>query len=239
MHLNADKDESPLEATGPDKDKTNITLVSCPFSHIIHASPWHTEGNFALWLPVVTNLKSKSYVQDCFPKSIKPHIQEPTVMITLISILLSDSHHSQGLLTVQLHLHKDLWICQRIWHRDFCCSSETEVVQTYFGGATLTWWFCTCWGWWRRAHQAHCGPTACSTASPRWHPCGTGAGTPQPIVWHGQLPQDHPRSHGWLHSRWFYLPRDAKHNSNHSQPLPKKADTHLLCWNYIEPVWSK
>lgn len=65
IHLNAVKDESPVEAAGRDKDKTSITPASCRFSHSMHTSPWCTEGNFALWLPVVTNLKSKSYVQDC------------------------------------------------------------------------------------------------------------------------------------------------------------------------------
>lgn len=128
IHLNAYKDESPLEAAGPGKDKTNIMLASCPFSHIIHTSPWHTEGNFALWLPAVTNLKSKSYVQDCSPKSTKPHIQEPTAVIPLISISLSDSHCTEGL----------LWQCSCTYIKT-CGYVKGSHRETSVAAARLRW----------------------------------------------------------------------------------------------------
>lgn len=95
MHLNAHKNDSPLEPAGPGKDGTKVILASCSSSHITYTSSWHTEDNFVFWSLVIVNLKSKGYVQDGSPRGIKP-----TLVVTFINISLPDSAFSQGLLIV-------------------------------------------------------------------------------------------------------------------------------------------
>lgn len=63
-----------------------------------------------------------------------------------------------------------------------------------------TWWFCTWLDLWRRAHPAHCGPTACSITSQQSHPSGTGAGIQKPVVWPEPLLLGCLHWHGWRHS---------------------------------------
>lgn len=130
IHLNAYKDESPLEAAGPgrqDKHHTGFLPIlphhACfPLAHRRQLCPLITTGHKFEIHKLCPRLSSKKHQathsransNDC---SLTSYYQTHTVV--------------KGCWQCSYTFHNDLWIWQRISHRDFYCNSKTS------GGADI------------------------------------------------------------------------------------------------------